>query len=469
MAGRLRPRAGHGRPPRRAGQRRPHPPLAVGVLFDPFLGVLSVLAIYFLGRELAGRAAGLGGAAVAAVLPILTGYSMVGRIDHHAIEPALVAFPLALLVHGLRGDSGGARSRAAVGLGLVLAAGIGVWPGAIAAGVLAAAFLAVVALWTPGGCDRSAILALGRRAFGVATLVVVPIVLAHPWAAAGGFAYFAPTWLQPLMFATAWLSFALAGVMLRRRPATCGALAAALLLTPLTVAAAGVVLFPELRHTVGSVLGYLDRGDVQISQVFESYPLLSFGLGTAVQQYGVMALALPLLLVALGLHCWGGTPSSRLVARGMLLCFVVTAGMALSQLRLGSQFAPLWWRAVGLGVGGHGPARRGACRAPQRGPPGWRARRADDHDADPEPPPPHPSAAAGRPGPQPRRARVAARPRRQLRRRQEARGAAPFRGDEPLGVGQLADHRGTPGQHRQPVLSGRGPPPGRPRRCDVLP
>ncbi len=347
------------------------PPLVVGVLFDPVLGVLSVLAIYFLGRELGGRAVGLAGAAIAAVLPILTGYSMVGRIDHHAIEPALAALPLALLLHGVRATSDRGRGRTAAGLGVLLAVEIGVWPGAIAAGVLAAASLAVVALWPPRVCDRETLVAFGKRTFGVAALVILPIVLAHPWAAAGSFAYYAPTWLQPLVFATSWLSFALAGSSLRRRPASRGALVAALLLAPLVVAVTGVALSPGLRHTAASVLGYLDRGDVQISQVFESYPLLSFGLGTAVKQYGVMAVAFPVLLVALGLCGWLATPWGQLGARIALLWFVVTAGMALGQLRLGSQFAPLWcavwgaaWayavRRVEQRAGHHGTVRLGA-------------------------------------------------------------------------------------------------------------
>jgi asparagine N-glycosylation enzyme membrane subunit Stt3 len=346
-------------------------PLAIGVLFDPFLGVLSVLAIYFLGRELGGRAAGVAGAAIAAVLPILTGYSMVGRIDHHAVEPVLAALPLVLLLHGVRATSDCARGRTAAGLGALLAVEIGVWPGAIAAGVLVAVSLAVVALWPPRGCNREVFVVFGRRTFGAATLVILPVVLIHPWAAAGSFAYYAPTWLQPLVFATAWLSFTLAGSSLRRRPAGRGFLAAALVLAPLAVAATGVALSPGLRHTAGSVLGYLDRGDVQISQVFESYPLLSFGPGTAVQQYGIMAVAFPILLVALGLRCWRATPRGELAARVVLPWFAVTAGMALGQLRLGSQFAPLWcalwgaaWayavRRVEQRVGHRGAVRLGA-------------------------------------------------------------------------------------------------------------
>ncbi len=345
-------------------------PLAVGVLFDPLLGVLSVLAIYLLGRELGGRAAGLAGAAIAAVLPILTGYSMVGRIDHHAIEPALAALPLALLVRGLRAGDERVRGRAALWLGVVLGGAIGVWPGAIAAGVLAAASLALAVVWTPEGCDRRELAVFGRRAFAVAALVVVPIVLAHPWAAAGSFAYYAPTWLQPLVYATAWLGFTLAAVALRRRAAGAGAAAAALLLPPLVVAAVGVALSPGLRHAAVSTLAYIDRGDAQIGQVFESYPLLSFGFGAAVQQYGVVAFAFPLLLAAVALRCWRGAPRGRLVARVALVWFAVTAGMALGQLRLGSQFAPVWcalwgtaWvvatRAVETRVGrGRGPAVR---------------------------------------------------------------------------------------------------------------
>ena len=317
-------------------------PEVVGVLFDPFLGVLSVLAIYMLGRELGGRAAGIAGAAIAAVLPILTGYSMVGRVDHHAIEPALAALPLALLVRAMRTTSIRARNRVGSGLGLVLAASIGVWPGSLAAGVLVAASVALVALWRPQGDETSTFVRLGRRVFGVAAAAVLPVVLIHPWAASGSFAYFAPSLLQPVVFACAWLSFALAGLVVRRWPGRRDALTAVLVSVPVAAAGVAVVLASTMRDTAHAVLGYLGRGDVQISQVLESYPLLSSGWGTAAQQYGIIAFAFPILLSALVFRAVHGTPPGRMVARAVLPWFVVTAAMALEQVRLGSQFAPIW-------------------------------------------------------------------------------------------------------------------------------
>ncbi|HVN75337.1 MAG TPA: STT3 domain-containing protein [Thermoanaerobaculaceae bacterium] len=322
-----------------AGHVRPE---VVGVLFDPLLGVLAVVAVYFLGCELGGRAAGLAGAAIAAVLPILTGYSMVGRIDHHAAEPILAAVPLTLLLRAVGAASARRRDRLAVALGLVMAASMAVWAGSIAPGLLVAVCLALTAVWPRDGTDPAVLCRLGRVIFGVAALAVTPVVLIHPWAASGSFAYFAPTWLQPFAYAAAWLGFAAAGVAGRRWPARAWVRAAALGAVPPAALAAGVALFADLRDTAAEVLGYLGRGDVQISQVFESYPLLSFGWGGVMQQYGVIACGFPVLLAALAVRCGRGPEAGRLTARITLPWFLSTAAMAIGQIRLGSQFVPLW-------------------------------------------------------------------------------------------------------------------------------
>jgi dolichyl-diphosphooligosaccharide--protein glycosyltransferase len=322
-----------------AGHVRPE---VVGVLFDPLLGVLAVLAVYFLGREMGGRAGGLAAAAVAAVLPILTGYSLVGRIDHHAAEPILAAVPLTLLLRVIGAGSQRARDRCAVALGLVMAASMGIWAGSIAPGLLVAVCLAFAVFWPPSGLDPERLVRFGRRTFAAAALAVTPVVLIHPWAADGSFAYFAPTWLQPFAYAVAWLSFAAAGLAARRWPEWRWARGAALVAIPPAALAVGVALFADLRQTSGAVVGYLGRGDVQISQVFESYPLLSFGWGGVMQQYGVIACGFPLLLAALVLRCWIGPAAGRLTARMVLPWFAVTAAMAIGQIRLGSQFTPVW-------------------------------------------------------------------------------------------------------------------------------
>jgi asparagine N-glycosylation enzyme membrane subunit Stt3 len=314
----------------------------VGVLFDPLLGVLAVFAVYFLGREMGGRAGGLAAAAVAAVLPILTGYSLVGRIDHHAAEPILAAVPLTLLLRALGAESQRARDRLAAALGLVMAVSMSVWAGSIAPGLLVAVCLAVVVWWPSGGVDPDRFVRIGQRTFGIAALAVTPIVLIHPWTADGSFAYFAPTWLQPFAYATAWLSFAAAGLAARRWPERRWVPGATLVAVPPAALAVGVALFADLRQTAGAVLGYLGRGDVQISQVFESYPLLSFGWGGVMQQYGVIACGFPLLLAALVARCWIGPAAGKLTARVVLPWFAVTAAMAIGQIRLGSQFTPVW-------------------------------------------------------------------------------------------------------------------------------
>ena len=314
------------------------------------VGVAVCLVLLGLGWWLGGPWAGLGAGIVGAVLPILTGYSMIGRLDHHAAEPLLVLAPL-LLLFGAVGAEGSRRPRAwAAGAGVALAAGIAIWPGAIAVGgIIWMALLAALALdWKTSASWEE----LGLWTFGAALVTMIPIALWHPWAWQGSFDYWAPAWLQPVCFGAAAAGMGAAWLARRRKAGRSLRVATAVLATVLVTGLLAATI-PALGEAAVTALEYLSRREVQISQVHESYPLFREGVGKALEQYTWLALLAPLwaLLVLRRIRRIREADPTQATRLGLVgLVSLGTAALAIAQMRLGSLFAPLWAILVGLGT-----------------------------------------------------------------------------------------------------------------------
>ncbi|MCR3883411.1 oligosaccharyl transferase, archaeosortase A system-associated [Methanotrichaceae archaeon M04Ac] len=79
----------------------------VGAVFPAILGALLVFPVYFLGRELGGRAAGLIAAVMIAVLPgQLLSRSVIGFTDHHVAEVLFSATAILFFILAVRSGSG---------------------------------------------------------------------------------------------------------------------------------------------------------------------------------------------------------------------------------------------------------------------------------------------------------------------------------------------------------------------------
>lgn len=153
----------------------------VAVFLPPVFGVLSVLLVYGAARELGGPRAGLLAAALAAILPgHFLDRTLLGFVDHHALEACLSTATLYLLLRALRpGASGRLRALAGALAGLTLGAFALTWTSAafLFAIVGAAVAVAEFGAFATGKVDgRAAALA------GTAGLVALAIVLAlqHP-------------------------------------------------------------------------------------------------------------------------------------------------------------------------------------------------------------------------------------------------------------------------------------------------
>jgi asparagine N-glycosylation enzyme membrane subunit Stt3 len=316
---------------------------AIAAMFNPALGVGVCVVAFLLGKQLLGPSAGLVAAGIAAVLPILTGYSNVGRVDHHAAEPFVVAVPLLLFLWASQDAEGEItpqlRRRRAYWAGASLALSIGVWPGSIVVSGIAFLSLAAPALWRSKAPTQ--LCHIGHDAFAAATIVMLPLRSLHPWLAHHNFGYYAPSWFQPLCFLVAWATFE---ALLRVRTAPRLRRAAITFAVPIAFWALAFVALEPLRDSIAAAAGYVGRGEAQISQVHESRPLLSFGLAHLYEHYT----ALIYVFAALLLVVWQRRRSLRF--RLFFVWLGCTAVLAVAQLRLGSIFAPLWCVAWGIAL-----------------------------------------------------------------------------------------------------------------------
>ena len=181
----------------------------IGALLPPILGVLQLGVLYALVRRLCNERAALVATLVAAVLPGVVRYTMVGALDHDPF------FELALLV-AFYGVASASAALVAIGLATAMLG----WTGAIIAAVL----VVLVVLVTRRE-EQARAVALGCAA---AALVVAPFVLTSVW---HGDTFEGLSWLHVASLSgasfitslfsrrTRWLSFASGAATLFLAPA----------------------------------------------------------------------------------------------------------------------------------------------------------------------------------------------------------------------------------------------------------
>src|SRR5438128_986560 len=134
----------------------------IGAFLPPVLGALQLILLYMLVHSLRSRRAALAAVSVAAILPAVVRYTLLGNLDHDPF------FTLCLLLSLL----GLAREDVAL-VATGLACGILGWTGAIVQVAIAAAV--VICIRRPLAARA---LAIGAT---IATAVVLPFVIVSPW------------------------------------------------------------------------------------------------------------------------------------------------------------------------------------------------------------------------------------------------------------------------------------------------
>jgi dolichyl-diphosphooligosaccharide--protein glycosyltransferase len=305
------------------------------------LGTLGVLPIYFAGRLVASRAAGVGAAFLFALLPATVVYSNVGNADHHAAQSLLGATLLALSLAAVSTipDPRASPAKSFAGLVVARVTMLLTWPGSLV-------YLAIV----EGSLLGAGVLS-GRRSLlvgeawstALSALLVLPFLPLSETTVGGSFSAIELSWLHPALLGIVAMVAALLAAWERARPAGSSfarsVRAATLLIPLLATLAAASGLWTELM--LG--LDYVAKTDAYQGQNLEQFPLFSFATGFS---------------IALGLATFGGfvalIPIVPIVAMVLALrsvsrrapLLVLTAwcaafgALALLQVRFGNDYAP---------------------------------------------------------------------------------------------------------------------------------
>src|SRR5581483_6684694 len=239
----------------------------IGAFLPPLLGALQLIVLYMLVHSLRGRRAALVAVVVAAILPSVVRYTLLGNLDHDPF------FTLCLLLALL----GLARENIAL-VAVGFACGILGWTGAVVGVVIVTAVALAIR-------KREAARALGAGAT-IAAAVVVPFVIASPWR---GASFEGLSWLHVGVLAVAgFLGSWMAGM---RRLAIVNAVAA-LALAPICAA-------PFFRGAAYAA------GDAPIlAMVAEAQPLLRLFGRFDVMPILIRFVLLPVLFVAMIARKW---------------------------------------------------------------------------------------------------------------------------------------------------------------------
>jgi dolichyl-diphosphooligosaccharide--protein glycosyltransferase len=247
----------------------------VSAVVPVILGVLGVLAGWFLASRLLGARWALVAALFLAVSPASVAYGLVGRPDQHVLEALLLTAMVTSYVAGRRARSARERWAAAAATGALLCAAFWTWLGSALHLAVLCAIVAAEHVVAPDGDDRAGGgIRLARRAVALGAVLTAVTVLAFGPDGAlarvtlGGVSAF-PVVL--LAGAAAWCALlervARPGAGWRRR-------AGEVVLSAIAVSAAILALSPGAREAVARGLLAAGRGNSWYASIAEFRPLL---------------------------------------------------------------------------------------------------------------------------------------------------------------------------------------------------
>ncbi len=312
---------------------------------SPVIGSLTLVPVYFLGREVGSRMVGLGAAGLLALLPLSVSYSRVGQLDHHCAVALIGACLLLVCTRLAAGTGPPAGLAAALAIGRI--AMLLTWHGSLLYLGLVEATLVVAAAFT----GRRELYAVQSASAAVTLLFVAPLVWLFPEPLGGPYSAIALSRLHMLaMLAVVIVSGAL-WLLEGRSVSSSGAPAAGLAGSParrlawtaaLSVFVGAVLLaLPGPRAGLEPALRFLTMTDGVGSVTGEQLPLFSIlGRPTgrpAWEVWGGFAYAIPIAPLAL----LGSVPRAQRPAALVLAAWCAFFGaFAVVQRRYGNDLGP---------------------------------------------------------------------------------------------------------------------------------
>ena len=330
---------------------------APAVLGAATAGLVGLFAERFFGPR-AGWLAGI----LYAVLPMSFVYSRMGMIDHH-VGVALMTTVMLWLTCEMVVDVGRTRSNTARGsrkrislalsLGLVSAATILTWPGALLhVGVLQIA----LGVWWLSAEDR---ITARRRLISfvlsqaVLACCIAPLSLGLQWTEYGTWSPLVLTRFQPVYFAAA-ASTALLVQLLHERTRM-GETIVGRAGSAIAFAIVGVLLalvaIPPLRESMVNAMGWFSQGEEVLGLIYETQPILmvsgTFDPNFALLRFGPGFLLFPLVWLYFARQALNDSSAPRAVLLFWALAFQF---LTLLQWRFGNTFGPAYSILVAAAV-----------------------------------------------------------------------------------------------------------------------
>jgi asparagine N-glycosylation enzyme membrane subunit Stt3 len=274
-----------------------------GAILPPILGVLQILVLALLLRRLAGRRAALVGAGLAALLPGVVRFTLLGASDHDPLIELATLGVLAAFAGALtRTESGSPPPRRHTAeLALWLAVLTLTWPGALLHfglfTVVAVASAAAAGWRSDSSRHLGECLGLGGFA---AALLVLPVVLDSIWTSSPGATFEGLSWLQE----AALLGLSLTGSLLALAARRADERRTWLLARTVIAAVALGVLLPICLPPLFAGLRFLGRSEPWLQAIAESRPLLSLHGRFDLRPLWVRLSLLPLLLPVIAVWLW---------------------------------------------------------------------------------------------------------------------------------------------------------------------
>lgn len=245
----------------------------------PLFGALTVFVAFRIAANYFGHREAIVASLVLAILPAHFWYSQVGFLDHHVVVALCATLLLGSTMNIVRSCANPSLSRAALFrgatfLGLLQAASLSIWPGALLYVALSQGSVAALAMFANSHETRNRAFACLGAASVVAFVCIAPLCIGSQWPQWGPYSAVVLSNFQPWWFATAAMFALVSRQLVGRTPdARTAHRAGAVAFIGLSLVAVSASMLPDLEASFRDSTQWLGRTDSFQAMVGESMPL----------------------------------------------------------------------------------------------------------------------------------------------------------------------------------------------------